>query len=346
MPEEDRDETSTDDTNKTSRPSTPTGGEPSVAGDAAPARPPTKPSITAEQKSAIRELYIYETTALAACFGFPLLAAYLLHALRAQLSRPSEGLVSNYNLTIFCLASELRAFSHIFKLVQCRTLHLQRVVHKNAQELTSRSASTDTTRKLDGILERLAKLETSAPLTTTQDRNDTAAVDPVASTADKWKQEAAMVQQLRASVQPELDALNRAVRRYEKKATLLEMQVQSRFGAVEARLDDSIALAAAAARDSSASRRSAGLGLKGAIVWLVDGAIRAAFWPVNTLVRIALLPVDAATALFAAASGTSTTRESAATSTRRGAGRPGTTVLVGQPRQGGRDGVPSRVGRR
>ncbi|EEY22565.1 conserved hypothetical protein [Verticillium alfalfae VaMs.102] len=80
---------------------------------------------------ALAELYLHEVLALASCFFFPILGAYLLHTIRAQLSRPSEGLVSNYNLSIFLLAAELRPMSHMIRLVQSRTLRLQRYVHEN-----------------------------------------------------------------------------------------------------------------------------------------------------------------------------------------------------------------------
>ena len=56
-------------------------------------------------EAATNELYTHEMLALLSCFLFPLLGAYLLHTIRSQLSRPSEGLVSDYNLTIFLLAS-------------------------------------------------------------------------------------------------------------------------------------------------------------------------------------------------------------------------------------------------
>ena len=61
-------------------------------------------------------------------------------------------------------------------------------------------------------------------------------------------------------IQPELDALNRAVRRYEKKATVLALQTEARLGAVDTRLDDAIALAAAAAKAGRRASSSSDLG--------------------------------------------------------------------------------------
>jgi hypothetical protein len=63
------------------------------------------------------------------------------------------------------------------------------------------------------------------------------------------KQAAAVTTEVRRTLQPELDALNRAVRRYEKRATLQTMQTESRLLDIEARLVDAISLAAAAAQN-------------------------------------------------------------------------------------------------
>ena len=83
------------------------------------------------QEAALRELYRHEVLALLSCFVFPVLGAFLLHALRSQLTRPSEGLISDFNLTVFILAAEVRPLRHFLQLVQSRTLHLQRIVHAN-----------------------------------------------------------------------------------------------------------------------------------------------------------------------------------------------------------------------
>lgn len=79
----------------------------------------------------MKELFRHEVLALLSCFVTPIIGAYLLHALRSQLTRPSEGLVSNFNLAVFILAAEVRPLRHFLQLVQARTLHLQRIVHAN-----------------------------------------------------------------------------------------------------------------------------------------------------------------------------------------------------------------------
>lgn len=225
------------------------------------------------RRDALAELYVHEVLALASCFLLPVLGAYLLHTIRAQLSRPSEGLVSNYNLTIFLLASELRPFSHLMRLVQSRTLHLQRIIHENPYAGESTSP-----KQISQVLERLEALESQVgpnlPAPTT---------DRGAQELAKAKQEAAMVRDVRQAIQPELDALNRAVRRYEKKATVQALQTESRFGLVDARLNDAIALAAAAAKNSAAS--------PSAMQWLAEWAVGLVVLPFRAAFSLLMFPL-------------------------------------------------------
>jgi hypothetical protein len=177
------------------------------------------------QHDAYRELKTNEMFALIACFLGPLVGAYFLHAIRSQLTRPAEGLVSNFNLTIFTMAAELRPVSHIIKMKQARMLHLQRVVH---------SGVTDGFRKADiqALSNRLADLEAK-----TEEPAQSKDIDAIKMGAT-----------IRQSLQPQLDALNRAVRRYEKRQAAQSMQTEARFQELDARLKDALALAAAAAR--------------------------------------------------------------------------------------------------
>ncbi|KAF2676747.1 hypothetical protein K458DRAFT_245957, partial [Lentithecium fluviatile CBS 122367] len=177
------------------------------------------------QHDAYRELQRNEMLALVACFLGPLAGAYFLHTIRSQLTRPAEGLVSNFNLTIFVMAAELRPVSHIIKMKQARMLHLQRVV---------RSDGGDSFRKADiqELSNRLADLESRAA-----EPAHNADIDTIKMGAS-----------VRQSMQPQLDALNRAVRRYEKRQAAISMQTEARFQELDSRLKDVLALAAAAAR--------------------------------------------------------------------------------------------------
>lgn len=238
-----------------------------------PARPAPKPvRRLPAHEAATKELYTHEILALLSCFLFPVLGAYLLHTLRSQLTRPSEGLVSNYNLTIFLLASELRPMAHLVKLIQARTLHLQRVVSSNPYDsLNGKVAGGDIT----DLTRRLEDLEA---------RSSIAEATPTSDPALNGKQSAALTTEVRRTLQPDLDALNRAVRRYEKRATLQAFQTESRLKDLEARLNDAISLAAAAVNN----------GQKGFTGILVEWAATAVVLPLQAFGALVKLPFKTA----------------------------------------------------
>ncbi|CAI7666848.1 unnamed protein product [Penicillium pancosmium] len=206
------------------------------------------------QAEATKELQIHELAALAACFIFPVVGTWLLHAIRSSLSRPSEGLVSNYNLTIFLLASEVRPFSHLLKLVQARTLHLQRIVastsaegaidHERVQDLTKRLEELEA-HVAEAAAERLSSSHAHG-----QSKSEYAELSDAPSLLTQ-----AVVESRRA-IQPDIEALNRAVRRYEKRTALSTLNTDNRFQQLEASTRDAIALAAAAQRSSAARKSS------------------------------------------------------------------------------------------
>lgn len=195
----------------------------------------------AHAEAASKELYRHELLALLSCFVAPILAAYLLHTLRDQLSRPSEGLVSNYNLTIFLLASELRPMAHLVKLVQARTLYLQRIVNSNPYTTAADAETIDN----KTLLRRLEALEARTP-----------PESPATSATAEMNLSNKLTSDVRRAIQPDLDALTRAVRRYEKRATLQAFQTETKLHDLEARVGDAVSLAAAAASRS----QKAGLG--------------------------------------------------------------------------------------
>ncbi|RMZ80526.1 hypothetical protein DV737_g2929, partial [Chaetothyriales sp. CBS 132003] len=187
------------------------------------------------------ELRTYELLALASCFTAPALAAWLLHAIRSQLSRPSEGLVSNYNLTVFLLVAEIRPLSHLIKLMQRRTLFLQRTV--NAESLQVGSHAKDLV--LNDLSTRIEELERhlaeriESPVVKSNESPD--------SIISKASTQA--LSDIKTSIQPELDALGRAMRRYEKRSTISAVQFDARLKELEASLKDVVVLAAAAQRN-------------------------------------------------------------------------------------------------
>ena len=196
----------------------------------------------ADAASAQRELRLHEMMALFCCFACPLMAAWLLHAIRSQLTRPSEGLVSNYNLTIFLLVAEVRPIAHLIKLIQRRTFFLQRRVNA---DLLSESRREDTQQVFD-ITHRLDALELHVA-----DRiANSGAQDAENGEALAAKASALATADVKKLIQPELDALNRAMRRYEKRTAISSVQIEARLQDLEARLQDVVALAAAVQRNA------------------------------------------------------------------------------------------------
>lgn len=292
---------------------------------------------TRSQEAAVNELYVHEVLALVSCFLSPVIGAYLLHAIRNQLSRPSEGLLTNFNISVFLLAAELRPLSHALKLIQARTLHLQRIVR-----LTPTPPST--TAQLEEMRLRLAQLELRAEAAeaVTAQTLEISAQRQQQQQNNGLKQGPALVREVRNAIQPELDALNRAVRRYEKKATVLALQTESRLGAVDTRLSDAIALAAAAAKQSNQAQ------------WSFTALLK---WCAESLMSLVLIPYHVALFLvmwpFRMVAGLLIRKRTARNDGRSsGPGRSGRGYIKGsKPGSGSerdryRDRVPSRLSRR
>ncbi len=178
---------------------------------------------------------MHEDLALVSCFVSPVLGACLLHAIRGQLSRPSEGLVSNYNLTIFMLCAEIRPLRHLIKLVQARTLHLQRVVHANPyrdrDEHPADATPAAAAAAADGLgdlLTRLDELESRVGAAKDHPDAKTAAGEP-AKTARREKDD--VVQELLEQIKPSLNTLASAIRRTHRQQRAYAEQVESRLRA-------------------------------------------------------------------------------------------------------------------
>jgi len=204
-----------------------------------------RPVLSDRALKAQHELRVHEVLALVACFAFPALGAWLLHAIRSQLSSRSESLISNYNLTIFLLASEVRPLSHLIKLVQRRTLFLQRTISASAEQRHAEQLDP----KVAEMGKRLEELESHVADTVMVAHKSDAGTS---SQADELIARASTQANadLRKSFQPELDALNRAMRRYEKRTMTSAIQVETRLQDLEAKIQDVVILAAATQRNA------------------------------------------------------------------------------------------------
>ena len=205
-----------------------------------------------------------------------MIGTWLLHHVRGQLTRPAESLVSNYNLTVFLLASELRPLAHLIKLVQARTLHLQRIASPTAIDA---DLSTLTPQSLSALTSRLDDLEAHIA----SQSPDSKSHSPTSNSYPSSTQD--VINSVRKSMTPDIEALNRAVRRYEKRATLLSMQTESRLADLESRLADAITLAAAAERNISNFSR------KSYTAMLLDWASAAILLPIQAGYSLVMLPV-------------------------------------------------------
>jgi hypothetical protein len=184
------------------------------------------PMIEDAQKGAREELRRTELTAFVACFIGPLLGAYLLHNIRSQFThRTRDGIVTDLNLILYVLGAEMRPLTRLIRMVSERTLHLQQLVKAEpVDQLRSGTA--------EGLSQRLAELEARFDGPAPSNNVDVSRI-----TAE-----------VRQSMQHQLDALNRAVRKYEKRHMAQSIQIEARFQEIDVRLKDTLSLAAAAAR--------------------------------------------------------------------------------------------------
>jgi hypothetical protein len=206
---------------------TPEPAEPAADGEVDAESPSTAspPKVIDPRESARNKLKNIELVALAACFLAPVFGAYAVHYGRSQFTHKArDGIVTDLNLFFYVCIAEARPVGHLFHMIGQRTLHLQRLVATEPSEQT-RSGITQR------LPQRLAALEA---------RLD----DPLSNDIDMNR----ITNEVRQSMQHQLDALNRAVRKYEKKQLAQTMQIEARFQEIDMRLKDTLSLAASAAR--------------------------------------------------------------------------------------------------
>ncbi|KAJ4292203.1 hypothetical protein N0V88_005834 [Collariella sp. IMI 366227] len=189
--------------------------------------------------AALRRLQKHEQLALLACFLAPAASACLLFFVRQILTPRTEGLVSGFNLVIFLLAAEVRPLSHSIKLVLSQTLHLQRIVHANPYGRVVQV----TPEKYEELMRRVGEVEARAFT------GESGAEDNQAQQQQRQQQLTRhIMQEVLTSVHPQIDAITRAVRRYERKSRTLEHRVDAQFRQLDARLGDVAALVSVKSR--------------------------------------------------------------------------------------------------
>lgn len=194
----------------------------------------TQQGVTKHEKAAT-DLRRQELLALGATFVLPCLAAYLLHVIRAQLSRPSTGLVSDYNLSIFILAAEIRPCRQLCRLIAKRTLHLRRAATGHDD------LGVDHKTTVSALVRQVNELESRL--------SDHSIIPPSVSIAQK-ADVSELQTEMKKRYEPRFEGLERAVRRYEKRSTTFTMSIEQRLLALEGRTNDAFSLAAVAAQNS------------------------------------------------------------------------------------------------
>lgn len=155
---------------------------------------------------AIVELQRTEVIALAACIASPVVGAWLLSWLQANLHDGSRYL-NQFNIRLFMMAAGIRPWIHMFKLIRRRLLLLQEDVHYPSAKVESLS------RRIKRIEADLSSLRKST-----------------ASHSD--------VRVLRDGIDVPLSTMSRHLRRYEKREELHRSNSQDKFALVESRLED------------------------------------------------------------------------------------------------------------
>ena len=195
--------------------------------------PEQEPQIDTEIEAAAMSLRRTELLALTCCVLSPLIGGYLLHYIREFLSRPSEGLVSTFNITLFVMAAELRPAMKLMEMIKQRSLHLQKIVHKDMLEA---SANNPTPVNIEPLNHRVLELE-----------NVIEELRMSLVRVQGGREE--VVTGVREGVRADVEALNRilshtnwliigAVRRYEKSFALHRAHTEDRINLLSSRVND------------------------------------------------------------------------------------------------------------
>lgn len=217
-----------------------------------------------------------EVMALIMCFLAPAAATFALHLIRGYLTWHSEGLFSNFNLGIVFLATEIGPLLHSTKLLLSQTLHLQRIVHTNPYRVAHVTPS-----ELRELLRRVGDLEARVLAKPGQQGYAGCECNDPQQQQSKLRQlREDVTREVRTAVDPDIESVVRAVRRYERKTSTLTHETEQQMLDLRRRLDDAIALSAVVARNS-AQRGWAG--------WAADGSLYVARLPVLVVAWMASL---------------------------------------------------------
>ena len=158
------------------------------------------------RRQAATELRQTEMISLALTVLSPFGGAYLLYFARTALSEP-DRYINDFSIRLFVLASGVKPWNHLFKLIKQRSLFLQEEAHYPISDV-------------EMLRQKLSRLEKEI----LQIRH------AVATKAD--------VRLLRDGIDEPLTHLSQAVRRYERKEHYMQLSIDERFALIDAKLDE------------------------------------------------------------------------------------------------------------
>lgn len=114
--------------------------------------------MTAKQVSVESQLRMAELQAFGGLIFGPLLGAFLLNYVRGTMARPANGLITNFNITVFILAAELRPLRIAYDYLTNRSDALQ-------QELTEVSPARyeELEKQIQDLVSRIPEAQRQSP---------------------------------------------------------------------------------------------------------------------------------------------------------------------------------------
>lgn len=167
--------------------------------------------MTSKQHEISKQLRYAELQAFIGLIIGPLLGSVLLNYVRSSMARPANGLITNFNITVFVLAAELRPLKIAFTFLTDRSSSLQNELVDVAPERYD-----ELSQKLEMVERELSNLKGgSSP-------------------------HSPMKEQMNghASSTPDLEQIKNALRRFERHEAQLKQHYEDKLYTLERRLAD------------------------------------------------------------------------------------------------------------
>lgn len=164
--------------------------------------------LTAKQREVSRQLWYAELQAFGGLIFAPICGAALLHYVRGTMARPANGLITNFNITVFILAAEIRPLKIAYTYLTARSEQLQ-------EELIDVAPS-----RYDDLANKMATMESELQY-----------LKGEAGKSDLAHMNGSMDHS-------ELDQIKQALRRFERHETQLKQHYEEKLYSLERQLAD------------------------------------------------------------------------------------------------------------